>query len=472
MKKMEGEIKRGGKIYGLALAIALIFPLALLIPAGIGEPPPGYKYSQELYLPIDTGEIWAKSQPIDMEVWFWYPCHSSSIRVFMHNGEWHELESQVYGVPEPGMVTNCNVVFLIPQSADGSEKYYLVYDEKKMKAPNYTDHINLYEHHLSYSQLMGQFTVNIDFYMIEDDGRGMFAVVQKGDILGEPASQWVLEMKDHSTDPEPKNIEMISGFPSYYQITEEEYPGTGEVLVNKEILIDGNLMVKFRIVSQSRNGVIQSDNVYTYYHNPREDVNRIRVKSEVKALQQFEVGKGFVSPCYGIMYTFRVRSWLSELNFGDIMPFTHLYTKQESVREWRVPTNPSNPEYDYIIGNQGDFDMGTEAWFSADGGEKEKAHALIFSDNEGILKSGTDEDTDGLTAIYKVIQYLKVGSMLEVDIAVGEVHRNSFDGSNFDLIVPSDWRVEYEAEYCSVTDNSYKDIREESGMYQDLIQYL
>ena len=171
--------------------------------------------------------------------------------------------------------------------------------------------------------------------MIQDDGRGMFAVVQKGNILGEPASQWVLEMKDYSTDPKPKNIEMISGFPSYYQITEEEYPGTGEILVDKEILIDGNLMVKFRIVSQSRNGVIQSDNIYTYYHNPREDVNRIRVMNEVKALQQFEVGECFVSPCYGIMYTFRVRSWLGELNFGEIMPFAHLYTEHVGVQPWK-----------------------------------------------------------------------------------------------------------------------------------------
>jgi len=109
MEKMEREIKRERKVSGLALAISLIFPLALQIPTGIGEFPPGYDHIQEIYLPIDTGEIWAKSQPIDMGVWFWYPCHSSSIRVFMDDSEWHELESQIYGVPEPGMVAKCNI---------------------------------------------------------------------------------------------------------------------------------------------------------------------------------------------------------------------------------------------------------------------------------------------------------------------------------------------------------------------------
>ena len=44
MEKMESEIKRERKVFGLALAIALIFPLALQIPTGIGESPPEYDH--------------------------------------------------------------------------------------------------------------------------------------------------------------------------------------------------------------------------------------------------------------------------------------------------------------------------------------------------------------------------------------------------------------------------------------------
>ena len=57
MEKMESKIKRERKVSGLALAIALIFSLALQIPTGIGESHPGYDHIQELYLPIDAGEI-------------------------------------------------------------------------------------------------------------------------------------------------------------------------------------------------------------------------------------------------------------------------------------------------------------------------------------------------------------------------------------------------------------------------------
>ena len=96
-----------------------------------------WSYYQEIEIPFDTSLEIACYQPIDIKVDFKNPCWvknelEHSIRIVCWDGsKWNELESQIYGLEasNENYISSCNVVFLIPDFADGSEKYYIYYDD-------------------------------------------------------------------------------------------------------------------------------------------------------------------------------------------------------------------------------------------------------------------------------------------------------------------------------------------------------
>ena len=98
---------------------------------------PQWSHYQELTIPISTNSTYAHYQPIDMEIIFKHQCwtqsiNETSIRVLcLYQEEWYELESQIYRfVPEgPEYIKSCSIVFLIPEYADGTERYFIFYHD-------------------------------------------------------------------------------------------------------------------------------------------------------------------------------------------------------------------------------------------------------------------------------------------------------------------------------------------------------
>ena len=110
-----------------------------------------WSYRQEIILPINTNEPNAKLQPVDIRVKFENPCWAKnelehSIRVTCWDGKnWYELESQIYNLESKSatILESCNLVFLIPETAEGNEKYFVYYDKSEKNAPNYQDHVEV-----------------------------------------------------------------------------------------------------------------------------------------------------------------------------------------------------------------------------------------------------------------------------------------------------------------------------------------
>ena len=82
-------------------------------------------------------------------------------------------------------------------------------------------------------------------------------------------------------DNEPKEGQIVASFAFTYWYKSKN-PVIATRFVNKQILIDGNLMVKFGIVSRSAEEHIQTTAIYKYYYCPTEDKRiHVHVKNEV-----------------------------------------------------------------------------------------------------------------------------------------------------------------------------------------------
>ncbi|RLF31073.1 MAG: carboxypeptidase regulatory-like domain-containing protein, partial [Thermoplasmata archaeon] len=106
-----------------------------------------WSFRQEISIPIDTGLDESKFQPIDIKISFDNPCWAEnekkhSIRVVcLHDNRWYELESQIYNLDhtDNSHISSCSLVFLIPEFADGKEKYYVYYDDEEKPEVKYPD---------------------------------------------------------------------------------------------------------------------------------------------------------------------------------------------------------------------------------------------------------------------------------------------------------------------------------------------
>ena len=93
-------------------------------------------YKQEIRIPIDTSKEIAKFQPIDLKVDFSNSCwaideNHHSVRVGIDDGsDIFEIESQIYDLEfiDDTHIKSCNIVFILPEKANGKEKYYIFYE--------------------------------------------------------------------------------------------------------------------------------------------------------------------------------------------------------------------------------------------------------------------------------------------------------------------------------------------------------
>lgn len=440
-----------------------------------------WAFRQEIIIPFDTSIDRAKYQPIDVRIEFTNPCwikneKEHSIRTIFQDGEnLIELDSQIYDLnyTDDNHIKACSIVFLIPEEASGKESYYVYYDNSVKPAKTYVDHVNVEESYYLYEPISG-YPFESHFFKIIEDESVVYAVSQEGRFMGYRSSQYVTKLKENTKEVLPKNGELVASFDFryYYDQGMEYISSTGQQLVSKEILTDGNLMVEFGIVSRSKKDDIQTTAFYKYYYCPTKD-KRIttHVKHEIfqglKVSHDLNTDGVFASlQCGGI----KSRS-IKDLNFGEILPYLHVFNEDGIIDEYPLDPDPEYLVDDHdirILSNKDDVDLGEKAWASFDKGKTGLSHSLILGANN-VVKSGIEE-RDGVQINAYEMDYPHLPG-LETNIASFEFGRNSYEiGGIQDLDIPEDFVIEFDAEIFSSQTGGFEIINEEADIFQLLVK--
>jgi len=457
--------------------------LTISLPSQDNAPPEwkdNWAYRQEIILPISTNQPQAIYQPIDLRIEFINPCwgkneNEHSIRVCSWDGyRWHELESQIYDIEfeDSNHILNCRLVFLVPIFANGEEIYYVYYDDNEKTSPSYMDHVSVEDAYYYYAPISG-ISIESDYYKITEDGYCIYGVGQKGDIIYRGLSQGIIKMKPNTEDFDTSNFDNLASFILSYQHGKEDEDeiSSDQVLISKDIIVDGNLMVEFRIVSESNSKHLRTNNIYKYYYCPTNE-KRISVHVKHQVFEESEVtGIEQVDGRYGVIASVQSKSGrIKKMRFGQILPYIHIFSENNIIKEYKLDTDPEDKTREWIVPYTDDCDLGEDAWISYDEGEKGKAFGIIFSSNKDIVKSGTDE-RDGIQVTVAEREYLKILGA-EIDYAAITFGRNSFEkGQSHDKVIPGDLVVEYDAEFYTSEDRGYKSVALESEYFKKLIRY-
>ena len=440
-----------------------------------------WSYCQEIEITIDTKSEIAKYQPIDTRIEFNKNCWTKnedehSIRICCFNGNsWKEIESQIYNLErtDENHVKSCNIVFLIPDFANGDEQYFVYYDDSEKPNPDYTDHVNVEESFYHYEPISG-YSIESYYYKIIDGDYIIYTVAQEGQVIGYNTSQHVTKMNDKVTEVKPKNGNLFASFDFKYFYNEEiyGYSSTSQHLISKEILVNGNLMVEVGIVSMSNMEDLKTTATYKYYHCPTSNT-RIHARVRHESLKEVKVySKSNTDGTYATLQSGGVQSVsIEDLNFGQILPYLHIFNERDSVTKYSIDTDPEYiPENPYIrvISIWDDIDLGKNAWISFDEGYTGTSHSVILSSNS-IVKSGNDE-RDGIQVNSFEMDYPHLPG-LENNMASIQIGRNSYEiGSIHDIIIPENFIVEFDAEFFSSDTGGFNIVQQEAHIFQELVK--
>ena len=439
-----------------------------------------WSYRQEIQLPISTNNSHAKYQPIDLQITFDHSCwtkneNETSVRVCCWDGnQWHELDSQIYNLVETqtNNLEKCNLVFLVPEIADGKEKYYIYYDDSEKSSPNYRDHISI-EDSYYFSTPISDVTAEAKYYGIIEDGYCIYGVGQEGTLLDRSFSNIIVKQKTHLKEFDLLNADQIVSFAfSYYYGNDEgDESSSDQSFVYKDVFVDGNLMVEFGIISESNKKDIRTIVIYKYYYSPLEE-KRIcaRVKHEISEEATVK-GKENIDGRYGVMISFKSRNpVINKMNFGYIYPYLWLYGENEKIEEYQMNPDPDTKNREWILSFEDDADLGKEAWMAYGDDETGKTNSIIFSSNTDIVTSGTNE-RDGIQLKIAEKEYFNfLGT--EIDYASINFGRNSYEkGQSHDLIIPEDFIVEFDAELFTTEEGGYSAVQKEARIYQELVTH-
>ena len=173
-------------------------------------------FKQEITISIDTSLKEAKFQPIDTRIMFDNSCWAQnetkhSVRVGYGDGsELYEIDSQIYDLEhsDNSHITACSLVFLIPEEANGKERYYVLYDDSETSAPEYADHLSFEDAHYFYEPISGQ-VIDFDYYKIYQDKYIIYGIIQKGEILGNGVSNSLARLKPEQTEFETTTMDQL-----------------------------------------------------------------------------------------------------------------------------------------------------------------------------------------------------------------------------------------------------------------------
>ena len=432
-------------------------------------------YKQALTIPIDTSQDNTAYQPIDIRITFTSPCWAinetlHSIRVGVDDGTGlQEIESQIYDLQhsDETHITACSLVFLIPQGANGKEKYYVVYDSKETSAANYPQRVALEDTHYFYEPIPGQ-TIDFDYYGIKQDGYVVYAVVQKGQLLGNPIALAAIKFKPNSTSVETYNLDQVGNFDFRYGVNGDiEYVGTAWATdITKTVLVDGNLMVRVRLACTAPRGDVKSDNIYTYYYSPT-DAKRIMVDARHDILKPITIeDPTVIDGNYAAIVSIKARSAsIEKMNVGDILPSVYVYTNDNTIQEFSVPTNPQSTTRELVLSPQDDINLGAKAWVYISDSASGKVHGMIFSSTTGI----TNGSEDGVQVKLYAKQNIKLPG-LEADTGNLILTRKTYDNGNHLTTIEQGKTYQYKTEFLTVEKAEDQRIDEESTIYQRLIK--
>ena len=438
-----------------------------------------WSFRQEIRISIGTTQDEAKFQAVDIPIKFNKLCWAKnetkhSIRViFQESGNLNELESQIYDInhSDGNHITECSLVFLIPEEANGKEKYYVYYDNDEKSSTDYTDHIEISEAYYRYEPIPG-LPFESRYYKIKEDDYIVYGVAQEGEFLGFSTAQQITKFKAKTEEvTTPRNGESWASFDYFYYYGKgtEDFSSTIDRLISKEIFVDGNLMVKFGIASGASKEDFQTTATYKYYYCPTES-KRICVHVKHEALKKSHAYKD--SESFGNIAGLQCGSIRSpsikDLNFGRMFPYLHVYSENKMIQEYELDTNPEyDPSGITILSTENDVDLGDKAWTSFDNGESGIAHSIILG-STNIVASGTDE-RDGVQV--QAIEAASPGLLgLEADLISFYFSRNSFEkGLLPDTEVPEDFVVEFDVEFFSTQTGGYKAIDCEASIFQSLL---
>jgi uncharacterized protein (TIRG00374 family) len=444
-----------------------------------------WEFRQEILIPLDTSSENAKYQPIDVFIEFDDSCwarneQDHSIRVmYQENGVVTELESQIYDLnfSDDIHLTSCGLIFLIPGSATGNEQYFIYYDSQEKELPTYPNRVHIEDSYYFYEPIPG-YPFESHYYKITQNESIIYAIAQSGQFMGSGIAQQVTKLQPQAPDVLPKYGELFASFDfMYYYGTElDDFSGTIEHLTSKEIVIDGNLMVKCKIVSESSKQDVRTTVTYTYYYCPTEK-KRICTNVKHEVLEHFTaVTEPEVEGSYASLQSGGVESnSIQDLNFGKIYPYLHIYTEQERIAEYILDPDPDEQSgpgkwaNTIIIGAEDDIDLGTKAWVSYDEGASGVAHGLILHSNR-VVVSGTEE-RDGVQVKLREQELTNLPG-LESNMAFVQYSRNIIEPEEpRDSDVPNDLIVAYDAEFFSTSTGGYPAVDKEADIFQLLVPH-
>lgn len=438
-----------------------------------------WRYRQEIILPISTDNKYAKFQPIDIEINFKNPCWGkdellNSIRVAVWTGQhWEEIESQVYDIifeTNRDNIKKCGLVFLIPEFADGKERYFVYYDNREKDAVSYPNHVSIEDTYYYYEPISG-ISAEGDYYKITENGYVVFGVGQKGKVLYRSLSNTVVKMKPSSKEFSITNSENTISFCfSYHKgFEDKDEVSSDQKLVSKNINIDGNLMIEFEITSESNDKNLRTTVVYKYYYCPTEN-KRINVNVKHEVFEECKVqGITNVDGRYGAIISYQSKSErIEKMRFGEIYPFLHVHSTDGTIKEYNMNTNPQGKEREWIISYKDECVLGEKAWFSYGEGEQGRTQGVIFSENENIVKNGKNE-RDGIQLKVAAKELLNAMGT-EIDYTAINFGRNSYKNGVHDLVIPAGFTVEYDALFFTTETGGYPEVAKESEIYQTLIK--
>lgn len=463
--------------------LIIFFSLFSIAPRITGQPvwDEEWSFVEQIEIPIDTSLPAAKYQPIDFRITFKSTCWAKnedhhSIRICCWDGtDWHELESQIYDLKhsDENHVSACSIVFLIPSFADGTEQYYVYYDDSETAPPKYPTHITYDESSYYYEPISGYPLVS-DYYEIRDDDLISYMISYEGKFMGYNTCQHVYKMLEGTTKLVPKNAELFTGFDIKYCYDDGlfDYSSTSQKLVSKDVFTAGNLMIEIGIVSTSKFDDLRTTATYKYYHCPT-STKRMHVHVTHEALESIDIySETNTDGTYATLQAGGVKSRsIEELNIGEILPHLHFMNEMNSLTSYKIDTDPEYIKDDpdiRIISVDDDVDLGDTAWVSFNEGDKGKAHGLLFDSNE-VVQSDLGE-TDGLQINVFEMDYPHLAG-LENNIATVQVGRNSVEPNmDQDLTIPKGFTVEFDAAFFSSPDGGYNAVQKEYQLFQKMVQ--
>jgi len=432
-------------------------------------------YKQEISIPIDLTLEEAKNQPIDVRVNFDHSCWAKdetihSVRIGYRDGSGiTEIDSQIYDLKSTGdsHIDSCSIVFLIPEETDGKEKYYVFYDGSETDGPNYIDHITWDDLPYFYEPISGQ-KIDIQYFKIVEDDFIVFGICQEGEVLGNGVSNALVRIKPENKIFDTTTIDQLIPFYMSYTIDHEmEYTGSSWASsVSKSVMVDGNLMIRFRIEGISPEGTIKTDNIYTYYYSPSTtNPKRMFVDVYHEVLENVDIaGTQERDPTYASLATFKARSaTIDKMNIGDILTSLHYYSEDDSIIEYSIPSDPDTEKAEWILKASDDANLGKNAWVCMDDPTTGKVHALIFQSNEGFLEN----EYDGLEIKVSTKEHVKLPG-LEADTGDVFATRNSYVNGAHNTKLDKGMIVDFSIEYINFLTEGYEAVDKEAQIFQKL----